>query len=124
MSDSDSAVSDLPDAALSAREVPERRGIDLRRLMVYLALGVTTAISLFPLYWLPATALKARAELYAPAPTLVPQQPTLEAFASVLFDTMPKTMRPPATTAKTTNNFFTFFSRAEWKLTTTSGHGQ
>jgi multiple sugar transport system permease protein len=39
----------------------------------------------FPLYWLVATSLKGKAELYQ-STTLIPQHPTLAAYGSVLFE--------------------------------------
>src|SRR5919106_4846218 len=58
----------------------------LPRAAGWLGLLAAAAIYAFPLYWLVNTSLKARAELFASAPTLVTQQPTLEAYGSVLFD--------------------------------------
>jgi multiple sugar transport system permease protein len=40
----------------------------------------------FPLYYLVITSLKGKAELFAPVPTLIPQAPTLDAYASVVVD--------------------------------------
>ena len=45
--------------------------------------GVALAF-VFPLYYLMATSLKTRAELFAAVPTLVPQAPTFEPYFSVL----------------------------------------
>lgn len=58
----------------------------LARIAGWLALGVVVVVYAFPLYWLVNTSLKPRAELFASTPTLLPQQATLEAYGSVLFD--------------------------------------
>lgn len=58
----------------------------LVRIAGWLALGVVVVVYAFPLYWLMNTSLKPRAELFASTPTLLPQQATLEAYGSVLFD--------------------------------------
>lgn len=58
----------------------------LVRIAGWLALGVVVVVYAFPLYWLVNTSLKPRAELFASTPTLLPQQATLEAYGSVLFD--------------------------------------
>jgi multiple sugar transport system permease protein len=58
----------------------------LQQLATSLILLMALVILLFPIYWLVATSLKSNAELYATVPTLVPKNPTLEAYRSVLFD--------------------------------------
>jgi multiple sugar transport system permease protein len=58
----------------------------LVRIAGWLALGVVVVVYAFPLYWLMNTSLKPRAELFASTPTLLPNQATLEAYGSVLFD--------------------------------------
>lgn len=58
----------------------------LARIAGWLALGVVVVVYAFPLYWLVNTSLKPRAELFASTPTLLPNQATLEAYGSVLFD--------------------------------------
>lgn len=58
----------------------------LVRIAGWLALGVVIVVYAFPLYWLVNTSLKPRAELFASTPGLLPQQATLEAYGSVLFD--------------------------------------
>ena len=55
-----------------------------RRLLAGAVLAVIGIVYAFPLYWLVATSLKGRAELYTSEVTVVPQQPTIEAFMSVL----------------------------------------
>lgn len=54
------------------------------RLLTGAVIGVIGVVYAFPLYWLLATSLKGRGELFLPEVTVVPQQPTLEAFMSVL----------------------------------------
>jgi multiple sugar transport system permease protein len=55
-----------------------------RRLLAGIVIGAIGVVYAFPLYWLVATSLKARGELYTSEVTVVPQQPTLESFVSVL----------------------------------------
>jgi multiple sugar transport system permease protein len=62
------------------------RGSLLRRGLTLMALVMVGAIYLFPLYWLFATSLKGQPELFRAAPTLVPDEPTLEAYHTVLFE--------------------------------------
>jgi multiple sugar transport system permease protein len=50
---------------------------------IFLIVGVLYA---FPLYWLLATSLKSKAELYQATLTLIPQAPTLEPYVSVLVE--------------------------------------
>jgi multiple sugar transport system permease protein len=62
-----------------------RRSIVWLRIGLLVAgLGVAALLYAFPLYWLIATSLKGKAELYQSI-TLVPQHPTLESYTSVLF---------------------------------------
>ena len=78
-----------PAAATTAAPVATVAGdrfAPLRRIVAILALGLVGILYFFPLYWLVATALKGRGELYAAVPSLFPAQPTLEAFQSVLFE--------------------------------------
>jgi multiple sugar transport system permease protein len=63
-----------------------RRRFAPRRLLALAVLVVVGVIYLFPLYWILATALKSKAEVFASDPTLVPLRPTLDAFGSVLFE--------------------------------------
>jgi multiple sugar transport system permease protein len=58
----------------------------VQRLLIAIILGVTLFLFAFPLYFLVATSLKGRAELFLPTPTLIPQNPTLEPYFSVLFE--------------------------------------
>jgi multiple sugar transport system permease protein len=50
---------------------------------IFFVVGVLYA---FPLYWLLATSLKSKAELYQPTLTLIPQAPTLDPYLSVLVE--------------------------------------
>ncbi|HEY6056385.1 MAG TPA: carbohydrate ABC transporter permease [Candidatus Limnocylindrales bacterium] len=56
----------------------------LSRVCTGLVLGAAALVFIFPLYYLVATSLKTKAELFAVVPTLVPQAPTLQPYASVL----------------------------------------
>jgi len=62
-----------------------RRQRPLTRLLTLAALLGVAVVFVFPLYYLVATSLKPKAELFAIDPTLVPQDPTLAAYNSVLF---------------------------------------
>jgi multiple sugar transport system permease protein len=57
----------------------------LRVMLIVAGLGVAGFLYAFPLYWLVATSLKSKAELYQSI-TIVPRHPTLGSYASVLFD--------------------------------------
>jgi multiple sugar transport system permease protein len=59
-----------------------RRG----RPLAWLVLGLTGLVYLLPLYWLLATSLKSKAELYRGTVTLYPHAPTLEAYERVLVE--------------------------------------
>lgn len=63
-----------------------RRRFGPRRIFALGVLAIVGLLYLFPLYWLIATSLKTKAELFAAHPTLVPQRPTIEAFRTVLID--------------------------------------
>ena len=52
----------------------------------YLILAVTLVLFAFPLYYLVITSLKTKAELNSAVPTLIPRNPTLDAYYSVLFE--------------------------------------
>jgi multiple sugar transport system permease protein len=56
-----------------------------RIILIVAGLGVAGFLYAFPLYWLIATSLKSKAELYQSI-TLFPQHPTLNSYSSVLFD--------------------------------------
>jgi multiple sugar transport system permease protein len=61
-----------------------------RRRITRLATGaillITLALFAFPLYYMFITSLKTKAELNSPVPTLIPREPTLDAYHSVLID--------------------------------------
>jgi multiple sugar transport system permease protein len=61
-----------------------RRQRPLPRLLTLAALLGVAVVFFFPLYYLLATSLKTKAELFASEPTLVPQDPTLAEYGSVL----------------------------------------
>ena len=62
-----------------------RTAIALRLILIVAGLGVAGFLYAFPLYWLVATSLKGKAELYQSI-TLFPRHPTIESYGSVLFD--------------------------------------
>lgn len=61
----------------------------MRQRATRIATGVVVTVAfvafIFPLYYLVATSLKTKAELYSPVPTLIPRDPTLDAYVDVLF---------------------------------------
>src|SRR5207249_6482126 len=72
--------------SLGARLMRSRSAaIWLRLILIVAGLGVAAFIYAFPLYWLVATSLKGKAELYQSI-TLIPQHPTLASYGSVLFE--------------------------------------
>ncbi|TMD49218.1 MAG: hypothetical protein E6I86_04350, partial [Chloroflexi bacterium] len=62
-----------------------RAAIWARIILIVAGLGVAGFLYAFPLYWLVATSLKGKAELYQSI-TLFPRHPTLQPYYSVLFD--------------------------------------
>jgi multiple sugar transport system permease protein len=58
----------------------------LRLGLAVIGLAVVGLLYAFPLYWLVVTSLKDKAELFASSVHLVPHNPTLAAYTSVLFD--------------------------------------
>ena len=58
--------------------------VAIRVALLVIGLGAAAVLYAFPLYWLVATSLKGKAELYTSI-TLFPQHPTLESYSSVLF---------------------------------------
>lgn len=58
----------------------------LERVATGAILLVALFILVFPLFYLVGTSLKSNAELYARVPTIWPKNPTLQPYASVLFD--------------------------------------
>ncbi|HEX3630064.1 MAG TPA: carbohydrate ABC transporter permease [Candidatus Dormibacteraeota bacterium] len=59
--------------------------IAVRLVLITVGLAVTGFLYAFPLYWLVATSLKSKAELYQSI-TLFPRNPTLNSYVSVLID--------------------------------------
>ena len=61
-----------------------------RRLFTQIVLGTVlfiVAVSyLFPMFWMVTTSLKSMGELYEYPPTILPAQPTLKAFTTVLIE--------------------------------------
>jgi multiple sugar transport system permease protein len=62
-----------------------RAAIGVRLILIVAGLGVAAFLYAFPLYWLVATSLKSKAELYQSI-TLIPRHPTVSSYYSVLFD--------------------------------------
>jgi multiple sugar transport system permease protein len=58
----------------------------LRSALATVALGAAGVMYAFPLYWLVVTSLKSKAELFASSVHLVPHNPTLAAYSSVLIE--------------------------------------
>ena len=57
-----------------------------RSALAAIALGIAGVLYGFPLYWLVVTSLKSKGELFASTVHLVPHNPTLAAYTSVLID--------------------------------------
>jgi len=62
-----------------------RRSRRLTRLATTVLLAVIAFIFAFPLFYLIATSLKTKADLFAPIPSLFPPAPTIDPYVSVLF---------------------------------------
>jgi multiple sugar transport system permease protein len=58
----------------------------LVRIGSTVVLGLVLFAFVFPLYYLVATSLKSRDELFEPIATLIPQAPTIDPYISVLFE--------------------------------------
>jgi multiple sugar transport system permease protein len=58
----------------------------LRTALATIALGAAGVLYGFPLYWLLVTSLKSKAELFSSSVHLVPHNPTLAAYSSVLVE--------------------------------------
>jgi ABC-type glycerol-3-phosphate transport system permease component len=56
-----------------------------RRVAYSLSVWAVVLVVAFPLFWMVSTALKPQSELFAIPPALLPEQPTLEHFAQLLF---------------------------------------
>lgn len=67
------------------RAVGQRR-FGVRRILAIVALAAIAIVYLFPLYWILATSLKSKAEVFGSVPTLIPKAPTLAAYGDVLFE--------------------------------------
>jgi len=65
-----------------------RRGPITALRVAMAAVGLTAAaiVYAFPLYWLIVTSLKSKSELFASTVHLLPHNPTLEPYVSVLID--------------------------------------
>lgn len=59
------------------------RKLDISKILVFLLLTVIAAVSLFPLYWIFATALTPASSTVKIPPDLIPSQPTLDNFAQI-----------------------------------------
>jgi multiple sugar transport system permease protein len=67
--------------------MPHRaRGLPWRGTLLIVALAVLGVIYAFPLYWLFATSLKGKGELYQATLSLYPLAPTLDPYVSVLLE--------------------------------------
>ena len=55
------------------------------RVATSLLLAAVAFVFAFPLFYLIATSLKTKADLFAPVPSLFPPDPTIEPYVSVLF---------------------------------------
>jgi multiple sugar transport system permease protein len=62
-----------------------RRSRGFTRLATSALLAVIAFVFAFPLFYLIATSLKTKADLFAPVPSLFPPAPTIEPYVSVLF---------------------------------------
>jgi len=61
------------------------RGRRLTRLATTVLLAVIALVFAFPLFYLIATSLKTKADLFEPVPSLFPPNPTIDPYISVLF---------------------------------------
>jgi multiple sugar transport system permease protein len=64
-----------------------RRNHVLRKAGIGAGVAVLMLWSLIPVYWIVVTSLKTEQEIYAYPPTFVPLAPTLQQYATVLFQT-------------------------------------
>ena len=53
-------------------------------VLIWIALALGAAAMIFPLYWMLATAIRPRSEVFQPVVSLIPQVLTLENFREVL----------------------------------------
>lgn len=56
------------------------------KIIVVVLLTAVVVAYLFPVFWMATTAFKPMGELYGYPPTMLPVQPTIKAFTSVLFE--------------------------------------
>lgn len=61
-----------------------RSGAYVRKAFVAFTTGILAVFILFPLYWLVVTALKTTSEIQRIPPTIVPEEPSLQAFRMVI----------------------------------------
>ena len=76
---------DATTATVSGHGTARRAAIAVRIALLVIGLGAAAVLYAFPLYWLVATSLKGKAELYTSI-TLFPRNPTFASYGSVLFD--------------------------------------
>ncbi len=63
-----------------------RRGQSWRAIVIIPLLAVIAVVYAFPIYWLIATSLKSRSQLFQATLSLFPDAPTLQPYADVLID--------------------------------------
>ena len=63
-----------------------RRGRRWRAVLITPVLAVIVVLYAFPIYWLIATSLKSRSQLFQATLSLFPEAPTLQPYADVLID--------------------------------------
>ncbi|MCC6314779.1 MAG: carbohydrate ABC transporter permease [Thermomicrobiales bacterium] len=61
-----------------------------KRALVYLVLALALIWTLFPIYWVVVTSLKSNAELAASTPSLLPLQPVLDGYRTVIERGIPR----------------------------------
>lgn len=78
-------VQDTPRRRAPARRSPTRRA-PIRRGLILARVGAILVgiFALFPIVWMVLAAFKSNREVFADPPTVIPKNPTLEAFAYVL----------------------------------------
>src|ERR1700756_5306499 len=59
----------------------------LTRIAIAVGVVILLLWSLAPIYWIFVTSLKPEGEVYAFPPTVLPQAPTLQQYAAILFHT-------------------------------------
>jgi len=63
-----------------------RRGRRWRAVLITPVLAAIVMLYAFPIYWLIATSLKSRSQLFQATLSLFPEAPTLQPYADVLID--------------------------------------